>query len=325
MVAPQQTVASLARHLHLLKEVQVIFSGWGCPVVDDGFLQAAPNLNAIFYGAGAVGYWMTPDVWSRGILVTSAYAANAVPVAEYTLAVILFSLKHGWSLMRQTRERRMFPGRDGAPGCYGTTVGLVSLGVTARTLVQLLRPYDLRVLAYDPFVTQADTEQLGVDLVPLDELFTRSDVVSVHAPLLNETEGMITGRHIASMKEAATFVNTARGEIVREDELIAELRRRPDLQAVLDVAAIEPPAPASLLYTLPNVVLTPHIAGSVGNECRRMGRYMVEELDRYLAGKPLKWPVTPELAAMSSHRPVHNEATVSLFPAGRNKKTAPVA
>jgi phosphoglycerate dehydrogenase-like enzyme len=108
---------------------------------------------------------------------------------------------------------------------------------------------------------------------------------------------MITGAHIASMKQGATFINTARGAIVRENEMIEVLKQRPDLQAVLDVTYPEPPAAGSPLYTLPNVILTPHIAGSMDAECRRMGRYMVEELRRYVAGKPLRWEVTREAAA----------------------------
>ena len=99
---------------------------------------------------------------------------------------------------------------------------------------------------------------------------------------------MITGMHIASMKRGGTFINTARGEIVREREMIEVLIHRPDLQAVLDVTVKEPPDSDSPLYTLPNVMLTPHIAGSVGEECRRMGQYMLDELRRYVAGEPLR-------------------------------------
>jgi phosphoglycerate dehydrogenase-like enzyme len=138
----------------------------------------------------------------------------------------------------------------------------------------------------------------------MEELFVRSDVVSLHTPLLIETHGIITGDHFKSMKRGATFINTARGQIVREREMIDVLSDRPDLWAVLDVTNDEPPRPQSELYDLPNVVLTPHMAGSVGKECRRMGQYMVDELKRYLAGEPLKWVVTPELAHRSSHRPV---------------------
>jgi phosphoglycerate dehydrogenase-like enzyme len=266
-------------------------------------LDCAPKLKAIFYAAGAIGSWVTDAVWDRNILVTTASVANAQPVAEYTLACILFSLKHGWKLMRQTRAERWFPPRDAAPGNYGSTVGLASLGLIGRNLLKLLRPFDLNVLVYDPFVTALQALELGVEKVSLEELFRRGDVVSIHTPSLPETQGMITGAHLAGMKHGATFINTARGELVREQEMIEVLKNRPDLQAVLDVSEPEPPAADSPLYTLDNVVMTPHIAGSAGNECRRLGRYMVDELNRYVAGEPLKYVVTPEAAEHSCHRP----------------------
>jgi phosphoglycerate dehydrogenase-like enzyme len=168
----------------------------------------------------------------------------------------------------------------------------------ARLVRERLRPFDLKVLAYDPFAKPEEAARLGVTLVPLEVLFRESDVVSLHTPWLKETEGLITGELLASMKPGATFVNTARGAVVREPEMIEVLQRRPDLFAVLDVTYPEPPVADSPLYSLPNVFLTPHIAGSMDHECRRMGRYMIEELDRFLAGQPLAWQVTREKAAL---------------------------
>jgi len=306
LIAPPQTQASIADRRGLLTGVDVIFSGWGGPRLDAAFLDGAPRLTAVFYGAGSLATILTDAVWARGITVTSALAANAVPVAEYTLASILMSLKHGWRLARETRERRGFDpaARNVAPGCYRSTVGLVSLGAVARKVLELLKPFDLNVIVYDPFVSAREAEALGATPVALAELFRRSDVVSLHTPQLSETEGMITGSLLASMKRGASFINTARAAVVRQDELITVATRRPDLQFVLDVAEPEPPAADSPLYVLPNVVFTPHIAGSVGNECRRMGRYIVEELQRYVRGEPLRWAVTPEAAYRTSHRPV---------------------
>jgi phosphoglycerate dehydrogenase-like enzyme len=107
---------------------------------------------------------------------------------------------------------------------------------------------------------------------------------------------MITGQHLVGMKPSSTFINTARGGVVNEPEMIDVLRQRPDLTAILDVTDPEPPAPGSPLYELPNVVLTPHIAGSVDAECRRMGQYAIDECRRWIAGEPLKYQVTRELA-----------------------------
>ena len=167
-----------------------------------------------------------------------------------------------------------------------------------RLVRERLRPFDLKVLAYDPFIKPEDAAALGVTLVPLDVLFRKCDVVSLHTPWLKETEGLITGALLASMKPGATFINTARGAVVREAEMVEVLQQRPDLSAVLDVTDPEPPVANSPLYTLPNVLLTPHIAGSMARECRRMGRYMVEELDRFLTGRPLAWKIDKTKAAL---------------------------
>lgn len=288
----------------LLSRMEVMISGWGGPTLDAEFLAAAPRLKSVFFGGGSVSSLMTPMSWDRDILVSSAYAANAIPVAEYTLSTIILSLKHGWKLARQTREGRCFPKRDEAPGCYERTVGLVSFGIIARTLMKLLRPLDLRVIVYDPFVSAEEISRLGARSVSLSEVFRQSDVVSIHTPLLPETRGMIGEDLISSMRPGSTLINTSRGPVVKESELITVAQRRSDLQFVLDVTEHEPPEKNSELYQLSNVVITPHIAGSVGRECLRMGRYMVAEIERYVRGEPLQWRVTPELAERSSHAPM---------------------
>ncbi|MCB0061353.1 MAG: hydroxyacid dehydrogenase [Caldilineaceae bacterium] len=213
-------------------------------------------------------------------------------MAEFTLAQILLCLKKTWQHALAIKAAGRYPTRMTVPGGYGSTVGIISLGMIGRMVCEHLQRFDLNVIAYDPFVTADAATALGATLVTLEELFQQADVVSLHTPWLDETVGMITGAHLAAMKEGATFLNTARGAIVREAEMIAVLQQRPDLLAVLDVTYPEPPAAGSPLYTLPNVILTPHIAGSMDTECRRMGQIVVEELKRYLAGEPLQWAIS---------------------------------
>lgn len=280
-----------------LAEVELLFSGWGAPMLDAAFLERAPRLRAVFYGAGSVRGIVSDAMWERGIRITSAYVTNAVPVAEYTLATILLSLKHFWRFAHGVRHDGRYPPRWRVPGNYHSTVGLVSLGMIGRLVRERLRPFDLRVIAYDPFCSAAEATRLGVELRSLEAVFAEADVVSLHTPWIPETVGMVTGAHLASMKEGATFINTARGAVVRETEMIGVIQQRPDLQFVLDVTHPEPPVPGSALYALPNVVLTPHIAGSMAGECQRMGRFMVDELKRYLAGEPLQGEITREKAA----------------------------
>ena len=236
-------------------------------------------------------------VGASGIVLTSSWGANGLPVAEYTLSQILFSLKLGWRYVTSIQRDGRYPRKGSVPGGYGSTVAIISLGMIGRLVANLLKSFDLKVIAYDPFVGADDAASLGVHLCSLDECFTRADVVSLHTPWLAETVGMITAAHFRLMKPDASFINTSRGAVVDEPGMISVLEERPDVTAVLDVTYPEPPVQGSKLYALPNVILTPHIAGSMGNECRRMGRYAVEECSRYLRGDPLQWQVTREKAA----------------------------
>lgn len=295
--APAQTADSVTEDLAVLADAEIFLSGWGCPKLTAELLAAAPNLKLVLYGAGTIKSLVTDEFWAKGIPIVSAWQGNAVPVSEFALAHILLALKSTWQhvqLLRSEKAWRRLPIASG----YDSTVGLVSLGAIGKIMVQRLRTFDVKVIAYDPFVSAEQGAALGVEMVSLDELFRRADVVSVHTPWLKETEGLITGSHIASMKPYATFINTSRGAVVCEADMLAVLADRPDLVAVIDVTFPEPPAEDSPLYTLPNVVLTPHIAGAINAECRRMGQMMIAELERFLAGQPLKWALTREQVAI---------------------------
>lgn len=239
--APPQTGDYVAKNPQVLAEAEVILSGWGAPATDGAFLKAASRLRIVLYGAGSIRRVTTPALWERGVRITSAHAANAVPVSEYVLAAILFSLKRAWHVAFSARLDKVMPGQDQIPEAYGSTVDLVSLGTVGRLVRERLRPFDLRVVAYDPYVRPEEARVLGVELMSLEDLFESSDVVSLHTPWLSETEGMILGSHLTSMKRNATLINTSRGAVVREAEMVGVLRERPDLWAVLDVTHPEPP------------------------------------------------------------------------------------
>ena len=281
----------------VLSQTDVIVSTWGMPALDPEFLAAAATLKAVFYAAGSVKGFVTAAGWERGIVVSSAWAANGIPVAEYSLATILLSLKRFWHFSRMMRGEASGQGDIPVPGCYHSKVGLISLGAVGRATARMLRPLDVTLLAHDPFLPEEQAAELEVSLVSLEELFRECDVISIHAPWIPETERMITGALISSMKPGATLVNTSRGAVIAEDEMIEVLRGRPDLSAVLDVTFPEPPVADSPLRSLPNVVLTPHIAGSMQGECARMGSWMADELRRFVGGTPLRYRVTQAMLA----------------------------
>lgn len=282
-----------------LRYVEVLCTTWGAPKLETQLLDQAPRLRAILHGAGSIRPVVSDAVWERGIAISSAYSTNSIPVAEFTLGAVLLANKRAFHHMRSTARQKALPGgnellslRNDCVGNYKSVIGLVSFGAVGRLVRERLRPFDLHILTYDPFLDQREAERLGVEQASLADLFARSDVVSLHSPLLDTTRGFIRGHHLASMKHGATLINTARGALIREDEMIAALRKRPDLQVLLDVTCPEPPAPGSPLYELPNVFLTPHMAGSLGGECHRLGELVVSELRRFAAGLPLEWQVT---------------------------------
>ncbi|HEX9783534.1 MAG TPA: hydroxyacid dehydrogenase [Opitutaceae bacterium] len=277
-----------------LRDVEVLFSGWDGPRLDAEMLARMPRLRAVLYGAGSIRTIATDACWDRDIVFSSAAALNALPVVEFTLGAILLSFKRVWHHARHVREQRAYdplrplPASTGA----GATIGLFSLGLIGRGVAERLRALDVTVLAHDPTLPPETFAEIGARPVTLEALFARSDIVSLHTPLLESTRGIVDRRLLDRMKPNATFINTARGGILRQDDLIDFLAARPDVQAILDVTEPEPPPRESQLYDLPNVALTPHIAGSVGPECRRLGRAMVGEFHRYARGEPLRYAVT---------------------------------
>ncbi|MEI8310545.1 MAG: hydroxyacid dehydrogenase [Verrucomicrobiota bacterium] len=292
---PCLAASTVKSHSHALANIEIIFGTWGMPVLDDEFLEMAPKLQAVFYAAGTVKSFVREDTWRRGVTICSAWRANAVPVAEFALGAILLSLKNAWAYQRTLNATRDWAQKLPVAGGFHGTVGLVSLGAVGMRVAELLESFDADVIAYDPVIDPKRLRGKSVKLVGLGELFERSDVVSVHAPWLKETEGLIGGYLIRSMKPFSTLINTARGAVLNESELVDALRGRADLTAFLDVTHFEPPDPKSPLFDLPNVLLTPHISGSLDAECQRMGNFMLEEYLRYRRNEPLQHQVTPDM------------------------------
>lgn len=277
------------------REVEIIFSTWGMPVLSEEEIRTClPRLKAVFYGAGSVQTFARPFL-NLGIKVFSAWAANAVPVAEYTVAQIVLANKGFFRTCRYTDRAAARACSASFPGNYDSKVGIIGAGMIGKMVIERLKDYRLSVLVFDPFLPDDVAEALGVEKTTLERVFEECFVVSNHLANNEQTQGMLNGRLFSSMLPNATFLNTGRGAQVVEDELIATLTARPDLTAILDVTYPEPPRPESPLYTLENCILTPHIAGSSGNEVRRMGEYMRAECDAYLRGAPCRYEVTAEM------------------------------
>jgi phosphoglycerate dehydrogenase-like enzyme len=277
-----------------LADAELLLTGWNCPPVDEVTLAAAPRLRALVHAGGSIKEHVTPACWERGIVVSTSAEANALPVAEFTLAMILLAGKATHLIARRYRqEQTALDLRTEFPdiGNYHRTVGIVGASRIGRRVIELLRPFDLEVVVSDPYLEQSAAHQLGVKLVDLDDMLRASHTVSVHAPALPSTRHLIDRRRLGLMTDGATLINTARGALVDQAALTDELMSG-RINAILDVTEPWVLPADSPLYTLPNVVLTPHMAGALGVELRRIGAYAVDELARYAAGQPFRSPVT---------------------------------
>ncbi|MGH3313524.1 MAG: hydroxyacid dehydrogenase [Streptomyces sp.] len=297
-LAPPPALDDLAtdRARRVLAGTELLITGWGCPPLDGAALAAAPRLRAVAHTAGSVRGHITDACWERGIEVSSAAAANALPVAEYTVAMILLANKRVLETARAYRADRAradwLHDRPGM-GNYRRTVGILSASLIGRRVIELLRPYDLEVLLYDPYVTAEEATALGVRAATLPELFAASDVVSVHTPLLPATRGLVSRDLLAALRPDATLINTARGALLDQEALTdAVLAGR--IRAVLDVTEPEVLPPGHPLWTCENALITPHIAGSQGNELRRLADLTVTEVARWASGAGFAHPVRRE-------------------------------
>lgn len=283
-------------------EVEVLITAWGTPVIDATALARMPRLRAVVHAASSVKYFLSPAAWERDLRVTCGVEPNARPVAEYALAAVLWATKSVLPLTERFRAERVAPDLtvdDTIDGAYGTTVGVLGASATGRALIELLTPFDLPVLVSDPTIDAARAAELGAELVGLEELFERSRVVSLHAPLLPHTRHLVDARLLGLMGDGTTLINTARGGIVDHDALRAELVSG-RLRAVLDVTEPEPLLADDPMWSLPNVTLTPHVAGSQGGELHRLGRAAVDEVRALIEARPPLRPVDPAALATSA-------------------------
>ena len=283
-----------------IPEAVALFSTWGMPIFsEDEIAQHLPKAQILFYGAGSVQAFARPFLHS-GVQVISAWQANSVPVIEYATAQIILANKGFYQASRLCSTDRAKRAEASSyfstfRGNYDTAVGLIGLGAIGAGVARRLKDYRLTVYAYDPYCSAEKADALGVRLASLDFIFANCLTISNHVANIPATRGMMTYAHFSKMLPNATFINTGRGAQLIEEDLVRALREEPGRTAVLDVTDPEPSPEGHPFYGLDNVILTPHIAGSAGAECYRMGAYMKEEADRWLSGETLRYNVTEQM------------------------------
>ncbi|MEV6013019.1 hydroxyacid dehydrogenase [Streptomyces sp. NPDC051976] len=270
-----------------LADAELLLTGWGSPAVDSAVLALAPHLGAVIHAAGTVKGHVRPEVWQRGIAVSSAADANAGPVIDFTMATVVLAARRTLGAAADYHHGKL-PTYGDRRGADGAVVGVIGASRIGRGVIARLRaaPAGFRVLLADPYVTPADAAGLGAELVDLDELCRASDIVTVHAPDLPETHHLLDARRLGLLRDGAALINTARGRLLDTEALTRECATG-RIDAYLDVTEPEPLPHGHRLHSLRNVLLTPHIAGCQGTEVQRLGAYALDEIARWIHGEPL--------------------------------------
>ena len=287
---------NIEEYRDFLKGCEIAFSTWGMPqFTKEEIAEYMPDLKAVFYSAGTVQYFARPFLES-GIKIYSAFAANAVPVAEYTVAQITLAAKGFFQAAKYyrvlTRYSRSFA--QSSTGCFGCKVGLIGLGAIGKMVAEKLKDFDIEVYACDPFISEKTAKELGVTMVDMETIFSECDIISNHLADKPELENIFNAKLFKKMKKHSTFINTGRGAQVAEYSLALSLLLHPSRTFVADVLKKENFPYINPLFWVPNAILTPHIAGSIGNEPQRMAYYMMEEMESFLSSSPTRYEVTLE-------------------------------
>ena len=284
LLGPEANVSNVIERLH---ESEIAITSWDSIKFDENILRSAPNLKLVCHAAGSVKPIVCDELWNRKILVTSGARAIAMGVGEHCLGLMLSAMKNCYKLNDCMKSNcNSEAARSRIVETYGIVVGVIGCGLTGRRFIDLLRAFDLDIVVYDPYLSEEDATQLKVRKVALNTLLSQSDVISLHAPRLESTRHLLNNENLKLIKDMAVIINTASGWLIDEDALVNELKKRPII-AALDVTYPEPPLADSELRQLPNVILTPHIAGVAANNRYRIGWDVISEIQRFINGGDL--------------------------------------
>jgi len=283
--------------LQYIAEADIIISSWDTANLDAEVMNKATNLKLLTHAAGSVKPVVSDALFEQDVRVTSSAAAISYGVSEFCLGMMLLAPKRVFWAMQETRKGNWREGLEylnGAFEIYGQKIGIIGASHVGRHLIRLLHNFNCEILLYDPYCSSEEATIMNVTKTEtLEELFSQCRVISLNAPSTSQTEGMIKGEHFRLLQEGSVFINTARGTIVNEKEMIEELKKERFI-ACLDVTDPEPPAEDSPLRTLPNVILTPHEAGVVAENMARLGTFVATEIEAYINNQPLHFEVKKE-------------------------------
>lgn len=279
-----------------IKGFDGLITGWGSPPLTEEVFENADRLRIIAHSAGSVKAKLLPKkvvekyIIPRNICVCNAPKAIAYNVAEVALGLMIVVGHRLFDHALNVRERLIWRDRSiprEVKTINGSIIGIVGASTVGREVIRLLKPFDCRIRVYDPYLSDEEAQQLGVEKTSLEDLFKKSDFVSVHAPLTEETVHMIRREHFKLLKDGAVFINTSRGKIIDQEALLEECKTGRILVA-LDVTDPEPLPKDSSLRRLKNVIITPHVAGNGYYGAKKIGEMTLQALEDFFAGREVK-------------------------------------
>jgi len=281
-----------------IKDSDVCITGWGCKCFDRNVLEGNQSLRLIAHTGGSVARIVSDYLYEKGIRVISGNKLYSESVAEGVIAYMLASLRDISFYSNEMQSGDWQKNADYNEGLLEQNIGLVGFGAVARSLVKMLKVFRVKVKVYDPYVTEQTCIEYGVTHAEsIEEIFTTSKLISMHAPEVPETYHMIDKELIAKIPDGTVFINTARGGIVDENALSEELQKG-RFKAVLDVYEVEPLPEDSKLRGLKNVILMPHMAGPTVDRRKNVMLEILEDIERFFDGQQLQNEISKEYAMM---------------------------
>lgn len=279
----------------VIKDADIAITSWGNPSFTKDILDECPDLKLVIHAAGSVKPIVSDELWNRGIKVCASTKPLGEGVAETALGLAIASSKNFFALNDDIHNGGYEV--KNVKEMYELTVGVVSAGWVGRHFIKLLNNFGVDILLYDPFVSEEQAEQMGCRKAELEELLKESDIVSLHAPSIPETNHMINESTLKLMKKDAILINTSRGSVVDEKALYEHMAAGNLKYACLDVYDPEPIEKDNPLRTLKNVILTPHIAGLAANGKLRIGSHVAQEIEKFIANEKMECEVKEEMIA----------------------------
>ena len=274
-------------------KAEIIMTGWDSPRLTFKIYQENSPLKYLCHVAGEVRPYVDQECIKAGLIVSNWGTIVAKSVAEGTLMMILSALRRSTHFQLEMHIRKGWTGKKLPEGLFYQRVGLFGFGAIAQQLVKLLKPFECKIFAYDPFVSDKVFEQFDVMRKnSIEELFQSCRIISIHVAQTSETYHAVNKNILSKLEKGGIIINTARGSIIDTKSLIAELKTG-RIEAALDVFEQEPLSDESELRGLENCLLIPHLAGPTPDRWVDMGNLAVKNIENFIKGREVLFRIAP--------------------------------